>query len=323
MDKQPITVLGSGSWGTALALVLADVGQPVRLWGMEAKAMIADGENRAFLPGISFPDNLEVYSDLTEAVSGVQDILIVVPSQVFAEQLRSLKPIVESNVRIAWATKGLGAEPPYLLHDIIRHEMGEDVSVAVLSGPTFATEVAKKVPSALDLAASDESFGKALAERFQTDYFTVHLSDDVVGVSLGGTVKNVIAIAAGISDGLGLGANTRFALITSGLREIIELGLALGAQAETFSGLSGLGDLMLTCSDDQSRNRRFGLMLGQGKSTDEAEKTIGQVVEGMKSTPRILNLAKMHGVKMPIVEYMHQVLYEGCSVDVSDINAVL
>lgn len=323
MENHAITVLGSGSWGTALALVLAETGQPVRLWGKEAASILATGENHAFLPGIPFPDNLQVYPDLAEAVSDIQDLLIVVPSQVFAEQLQMLKSLVSANVRIAWATKGLGAEPPYLLHDIIRQEMGEAVPVAVLSGPTFATEVAKKIPSALDLAASDNGFGQSLANRFQTDYLTVHLSDDVIGVSLGGTVKNVIAIAAGMSDGLGLGANTRFALITAGLREIIELGLALGARAETFSGLSGLGDLMLTCSDNQSRNRRFGLMLGQGQSTESAEKAIGQVVEGMKSTPRILKLAKEHNVHMPIVAYMHRVLYQNYPVDVSDINAVL
>ena len=265
-----MTVIGAGSYGTALAITLARNGHHVVLWGHDPKHIATlqhDRCNAAFLPDVPFPDTLHLESDLATALAASRDILVVVPSHVFGQVLRQIKPLMRSDARLVWATKGLEAETGRLLQDVAREALGDDIPLAVISGPTFA--------------------------------------------KVGGAVKNVIAIGAGMSDGIGFGANARTALITRGLVEMSRLGAALGADPETFMGMAGLGDLVLTCTDNQSRNRRFGMMLGQGMDVQSAQDKIGQVVEGYRNTKEVRVLAQRLGVEMPITEEIYQVLYCG------------
>ncbi len=310
-----MTVIGAGSYGTSLAISLARNGANVVLWGHEAEHMArlqAERENSAFLPGISFPESLIVEADLAKAVTASRDLLIVVPSHVFGMVLNSLKPYLQPNSRLCWATKGLEPETGRLLQDVAHDVLGSQYSLAVLSGPTFAKELAMGMPTAISVASPDSEFVRELQEKIHcSKTFRVYANSDFTGMQLGGAVKNVIAIGAGISDGIGFGANARTALITRGLAEMTRLGLVLGAQPETFMGMAGLGDLVLTCTDNQSRNRRFGLALGQGKNVDTAQQEIGQVVEGYRNTKEVWMLAQRMGVEMPIVEQIYQVLYQG------------
>jgi glycerol-3-phosphate dehydrogenase (NAD(P)+) len=309
-----MTVIGAGSYGTSLAISLARNGMNVVLWGHEPAHMAqleTDRENRAFLPDISFPDSLIIESDIRRAVQSCRDLLIVVPSHVFGTVLKSIKPHLRADSRICWATKGLEPETGRLLQDVAHDVIGDDYPLAVLSGPTFAKELAMGMPTAIAVASLDIEFVKQLQEKIHCSRtFRVYANDDFVGIQLGGAVKNVIAIGAGMSDGIGFGANARTALITRGLAEMTRLGAALGAQAETFMGMAGLGDLVLTCTDNQSRNRRFGLALGQGKNVEVAQQEIGQVVEGYRNTKEVWMLAKRMGVEMPIVDQLYQVLYQ-------------
>ncbi len=308
----PIAILGAGSWGTALALYLSRLGQVVRLWthdSADAVNMQTARVNQRYLPGFIFPDTLQPVANLQDAISGIQDIIIAVPSSAFREVLVSLKPLLSStSARIVWVTKGLDSNTGQLLHDVAVDVLGKEHSYAVLSGPSFAREVAAGLPTAVVAASHDTQFSKDLVNRFNSPVFRVYSSHDVIGVEIGGIVKNVLAIATGISDGLKLGANARSALITRGLTEIIRLGTALGGHAETFIGLTGLGDLVLTCTDNQSRNRRFGLSLTTSKSHLEAEKEIGQVVEGKRNAELVVQLAHQYHVEMPISEAVWTVL---------------
>ncbi|MBV7298750.1 NAD(P)H-dependent glycerol-3-phosphate dehydrogenase [Enterovibrio paralichthyis] len=310
-----MTVLGAGSYGTSLAISLARNGANVVLWGHEPEHMAQleiDRSNEAFLPGVAFPDSLILSADLQESVQASRDILVVVPSHVFGLVLAQVKPFLRDDQRICWATKGLEPETGRLLQDVAREQLGEAVPLAVLSGPTFAKELAAGMPTAISVASPDAAFLADLQEKIHcARTFRVYANSDFIGMQLGGAVKNVIAIGAGMSDGIGFGANARTALITRGLAELTRLGVALGAERETFMGMAGLGDLVLTCTDNQSRNRRFGLALGQGKGVDEAQDEIGQVVEGYRNTKEVRALAKRTGVEMPIVEQIYQVLYEG------------
>lgn len=311
MKEKPIAILGAGSWGTALALYLARRGQTIHLWSVdpsEIEAMLKDKANERYLPGIPLPDCIYPTTDLAAAIQPVDDILIVVPSVGFRETLVKLKPLLSENNRLICATKGVDAKTGQLLNHVAEEVIGKKYAYAVLSGPSFAREVARSLPAAVVIATKESGFGGALKKRFDSDIFSIHLSDDVVGVEVGGVVKNVIAIATGISDGLKLGANARSALITLGLAEMTRLGVVLGGQAQTFVGLSGLGDLILTCSDDQSRNRRLGLSLGKGLSIEQAEKEIGQVIEGKSNAELVAKLAKQHGVSMPICDMVWQVV---------------
>ncbi len=310
-----IAVYGAGSWGTALALQLARNGLQVWLWGFDAehiKQMEVTRENARYLPGIELPDNLHLSADLHEIAAKSGQHLIVVPSHGFRDLLKRLAPLVKGGGQIAWATKGLELDTGKLLHEVIEEELPNSV-YALVSGPTFATEVARGMPTAMTVAASDKVFGQAIAKAFHGDNYRVYTSDDVVGAELGGAIKNVLAIAAGISDGLGFGANARAAIITRGLAEIMRLGAKMGAQTETLMGLAGVGDLVLTCTDDQSRNRRLGLALGVGKKLDEALAEIGQAVEGAKSARSVGKLAAREGVEMPICETVYRILYEDLS----------
>ena len=311
-----IAVLGAGSWGTALALQLARNGRQVRLWGRnpdDLSKLEADRENARYLPGAAFPDTLTVVSDLAACVDGLDDVLISVPSHGLRETLLLVEPALEPNARISWATKGFELTTGKLPHQVAAEVLGDDRQMAVLSGPTFAKEVGAGLPTAMTIAANDEQFAEDLALAFSDQSFRAYTSDDMVGVEVGGAVKNVLAIGAGISDGLGFGANTRIALINRGLAEMTRLGVALGAQTETFLGLAGMGDLVLTCTDDLSRNRRMGLALAAGKSIDEAQTEIQQVVEGVLAAKAVEQVAGSTGVEMPICHQIYRILYEGAS----------
>lgn len=309
-----MTVLGAGSYGTSLAISLARNGANIVLWGHEPEFMARlakERKNQAFLNDVDFPPSLIIEADLLRAVSASKDLLIVVPSHAFAQVLTQIKPYLRKDSRICWATKGLEPETGRLLQEVAHDILGHDYPLAVISGPTFAKELAMGLPTAISVAASDEAFLSDLQEKIHCGRsFRVYANDDFIGLQLGGAVKNVIAIGAGMSDGIGFGANARTALITRGLAEMTRLGLALGAKAETFMGMAGLGDLVLTCTDNQSRNRRFGLALGKGDGVEEAQEAIGQVVEGYRNTKEVWLLAQRMKVDMPIVEQIYRVLYQ-------------
>jgi len=312
--RPTVAVLGSGSWGTALAVHLAHTGHRVILWGIETAeltAMARDRTNRRYLPGIDLPPGVEIEHDFERAVAQADQLLLVVPSHAFREVLQRVKPALRPGQRVAWATKGFELTTGKLPHDVAREVLGPDVPTAVLSGPTFAQEVGAGLPTAMTVASTDENYAMALARGLSGLNFRAYASSDMVGVEVGGATKNVLAIGAGISDGLGFGANTRVALITRGLAEMMRLGVALGADKDTFMGLAGLGDLVLTCTDDQSRNRRMGLALAAGKSSAQAQQEIGQVVEGVLAAKAVRAVARRVGVEMPISEVIYRVLYEG------------
>jgi len=315
-DSQTIAVLGAGSWGTALAMLLGRNKHQVNLWSHNAEhasAMQQARENNRYLAGLTFPETLNVSADLETTFKGVTNILIVVPSHAFRETLEKIKPFLTPSHRIAWATKGLEANSCKPLHLVAREVLGDKVPLAVISGPTFAKEVAQGLPGAVTVASNDQTFALDWAHFLHNDHFRAYTSDDVIGVEIGGACKNVIAIAAGIADGMGFGANARAALIARALAEITRLGTSLGANAETFTGLTGLGDLVLTCTDDQSRNRRTGIALGEGKKLDTVIKQIGQVVEGVATAKEVVALAKKQKIDMPITEQVYNVLYENSS----------
>ncbi len=307
-----IAVLGAGSWGTALALLLARNGRRVHLWGRDKTIMQAAAQQRRhprYLSDLVFPDNLEPTGDLAHAVGAVRDILVTVPSGAFRATLQNIQPLLRADARVLWATKGLEHGSYNLLHQVVAEVLGAAIPMAVISGPSFASEVAKGLPTAVTVASLDADFAKDIVRMFHSHTFRAYTSDDVTGVEIGGALKNVLAIAAGISDGLGFGANARAALVTRGLTEMVRLGVALGGRRETLMGLSGLGDLILTCTDNQSRNRRLGLALGQGKTLEQALQSIDQVVEGVQTAREVYELARRHGVDMPIADQVHAVLY--------------
>ncbi|WP_215396678.1 NAD(P)H-dependent glycerol-3-phosphate dehydrogenase [Rheinheimera oceanensis] len=314
MQPSAIAVIGAGSYGTALAICLARNGNTISLWGRNEQEMARMAEHRVnqkYLPDVRLPATLQVSSNLAEVVASSRDILLVVPSHAFADTLRLIKPHLQAEGRVAWATKGLEPDTGRLLQDVARDILGERVSLAVFSGPTFAKEMAMGLPTAISLSSTDPEFIRELSDLLHcAKSFRVYTNTDFIGVQLGGAVKNVIAIGAGMADGIGFGANARTALITRGLTEMCRLGCALGAKKDTFMGMAGLGDLVLTCTDNQSRNRRFGLLLGQGKGVEEAIQTIGQVVEGYRNAKEVFNLAQRVGVEMPITEQIYQVLYQ-------------
>ena len=309
----PMAVIGAGSWGTALAIQMARAGHPTRLWGRDAaqlEAMQQARRNVRYLPEAEFPDTLQAVADLREALRGARDALVAVPSQAFRATLLELRSHLSSDTRIAWASKGFEVATGLLPHQVARQVFGERPG-AVLSGPTFAREVGAGLPTALTVASRDEHFAKELVLRLSGPNFRAYTQTDIMGVEVGGAVKNVIAIGSGIADGMGFGANTRVALITRGLAEMMRLGVKLGALRETFMGLAGLGDLVLTCTDDQSRNRRLGLALGRGSSLEDAQRSIQQVVEGVTAACAVRNVAERLGVEMPICREVYRVMHEG------------
>ena len=306
-----IAVLGAGAWGTALALLLTRNGFPALLWtrdGEAAARLARERENRRCLPGHSFPRELSIASGLEEAVERADEVLIAVPSHAFREVIGRVAGAVRSRTGVAWATKGLEPETGRWLHEAAVDALGSAARAAVVSGPTFAGEVAAGLPAAVAVACADPERARRLAGLLHGPRFRAYANDDVVGVSLGGAVKNVLAVAAGAADGLGLGANARAAIVSRGLGEMLRLGRIAGARPATLMGLAGLGDLVLTCTDDQSRNRRFGLALAAGRTPDEARERAGPVVEGATAAPVLLGVAERCGIEMPITDQVAAVV---------------
>jgi glycerol-3-phosphate dehydrogenase (NAD(P)+) len=300
-----LAVLGAGSYGTAVAIQLARRGASTRLWGRneaELALMQEQRVNEKYLPGCHFPAALHATADLSAALGVAEHVVVVVPSHALRETLQRIAPQLRPEQGLACACKGLEPGSGRLVHEVVADELGEAQALAVISGPTFAKEMGLGLPTAVTVASRSETFASTIAQALHGDGFRAYTSDDLVGVEIGGSAKNVMAIAVGIADGLNLGANTRAALITRGLAEIMRLGEALGAHPETLMGLAGMGDLVLTCTDNQSRNRRMGLLLAQGRSMSEAAQEIRQVVEGVKAAPEVLRLARRLGVDMPITE---------------------
>jgi glycerol-3-phosphate dehydrogenase (NAD(P)+) len=269
------------------------------------------------LPGLIFPENLTVTSELADVARFCSLILVSVPSHAFKDTLVSLKALVSHDLQIAWATKGFNADGGSLLHNVVAEIFSAETPAALLSGPSFAKEVADGLPTAITLASSHPDFSNTLSDILRSERFRIYTNTDLIGVEVGGAVKNVMAIAAGIADGLGFGANTRAALITRGLNEMIRLGIKLGGKQETFMGLAGLGDLILTCTDNQSRNRRLGLALGKGKDLNAAIQEIGQEIEGISAAKETYLLAQKYAIDMPITEQTYRVLYEGLSPELA------
>ncbi len=275
--------------------------------------MKRDGVNARYLPGADFPSNLVVATDLEQCLKDVRDVLIAVPSHALRETLTAVSPWFSAASRVCWATKGFELHTGKLPHQVAAEVLGADRLMAVMSGPTFAKEVGEGLPTALTIAANDPELAQDLAVALSGDNFRAYTSDDMIGVEVGGAVKNVLAIGAGMADGLGFGANTRIALITRGLVEMTRLGVAVGARKETFMGLAGMGDLILTCTDDLSRNRRMGLALASGKTVDEAQQEIQQVVEGVMAAEAVKEVAEELQIEMPICHQVYRILYEGAS----------
>lgn len=316
MSLNKIAVYGAGSWGTALALQLARNGLDVLLWDIHPEQVERINQarvNTRYLPNIPFPKSLHCNPHIADLLEHADYQLIVVPSHGFRQLLQRIKAHIKPHHRLIWATKGLEVNSGKLLHQVLQEELPNIKHYGVISGPTFAGEVAKGLPTAMTAAATEHDVAEQIGHAFSADNFRVYTSTDIIGVELGGAIKNILAIAAGISDGLGFGANARTALITRGLAEMMRLGTAMGAQPETLMGLAGVGDLILTCTDNQSRNRRLGLALGQGEKMDAAITAIGQAVEGAKSSQAIGLLAQKTGVDMPICQHVHQILYQNLS----------
>lgn len=304
-------VLGAGSYGTAIAIQLARRGSPTWLWGRnvaETASMQEARVNRGYLPDCHFPAGLTATSDLQQTVRRATHLFLVVPSHALRETLQRIAPLLRPEQGLACACKGLEPGSGRLVHEVVADVLGEANPLAVVSGPTFAKELGIGLPTAVTVASSTPAFAELIAQALHGDGFRAYTSDDVVGVEIGGSAKNVMAIAVGIADGMALGANTRAALITRGLAEIMRLGEALGARPETLMGLAGMGDLVLTCTDNQSRNRRLGLLLAQGRSVEEAATEIRQVVEGLKAAPEVWRLAQRLGVDMPITGQVVQLI---------------
>lgn len=304
-------MLGSGSWGTALALHLSRQGHQVNLWSIEEDHVLEmqnERVNRRYIPDHPFPDELNAFIKLEDTLKDTDDIILAVPSIGFKDTLEKIKPLLKPTSRILWVTKGFDEASGQLLHKTFEDTFGEKYPYGALSGPSFALEVAKGLPTAVVIASKNAEFAKDMQDTFNSPHFRVYISSDIIGVQIGGAVKNVIAIATGISDGMKLGTNSRCAIITRGLTEVTRLGVALGGKPETFTGLSGLGDLVLTCTDNQSRNRRFGLELSKGTDVEAAIKSVGQVVEGARNSELVVNTAKEHNIEMPIAEVIAKIV---------------
>jgi glycerol-3-phosphate dehydrogenase (NAD(P)+) len=314
MKTNKIAMIGAGSWGTALALLLARKGYSVALWDKDKehiKLLSKERENKRYQPGHLFPETLAPCESLIEAVREASFVVMVVPSHGYREVYQQIVPFLRQGVFVVSATKGIEIASGMSMTGIMQAEsQGRiDLYLGVLSGPSFATEVANRQPTAVTVAFTDPRAAEVVQQLFSTDTFRVYSSNDVIGLEISAAMKNVIAITAGICDGLGYGLNTRAALITRGLAEITRLGVALGGEPQTFAGLGGLGDLVLTCTGNLSRNRTVGLMLGAGLSLEQALSEMKMVAEGVKTTQSCSTLASTMQVEMPILEQMYQILY--------------
>ena len=318
IEEIKIGVVGAGSWGTALADLVAGKGFEVDLWAFEQEVVEQiqnDGENKIFLPGFTLSDNIKASNDLQSVVSGKDLLLIVVPSYVMRETTQKMAGRLSANTVVVSASKGIENKTHLTMSGLIAEVLPEipDDHLAVISGPSFAREVAQRFPTVVTVASKNADTAGLVQQIFATPYFRVYSSDDMLGVELGGSVKNVIAIAAGVVDGLGLGLNTRAALITRGMTEIRRLGVKLGANPRTFTGLAGFGDLVLTCTGTLSRNHTVGKKIGEGKKLGEILGEMRMVAEGVKTAKSVYNLSRKIGVEMPISEEMYRILYEDLS----------
>ncbi|OUN80799.1 glycerol-3-phosphate dehydrogenase [Flavonifractor sp. An52] len=307
-----IAVLGSGGWGTALALVLLENGHDVTLWSYteeESAVLRQTGEN-PMLKGVALPKELKLTSDLA-CVKGCGAVVLATPSFAVRTTAKAAAPLLEPGAVLVSVSKGIEKDTSLTLTDAIEQEVGDAHPIVALSGPSHAEEVGRHIPTVVVSASKDRSAAEQVQDLFMNERFRVYASDDVVGVELGAALKNVIALCAGISDGMGYGDNTKAALMTRGLTEIARLGVAMGGRRETFAGLSGVGDLIVTCTSMHSRNRRCGILIGKGTPTQQAVKEIGAVVEGYYAAANARTLARKVGVEMPITEAAYQVLYEG------------
>lgn len=325
-----IAVVGAGSWGTALAILLSKKNYVVDLWGHRKEhfqRLSEDRENKKYLPNIGFPSNLNPVNRLDYALQGAGIVVMVIPSHAFRNVFKEAVPYFEDNCRIVSAVKGIENTTLKTMTQVMeevtveQNGEGKNFQFGVLSGPSFAEEVAKEVPTAITIGFNDLQTAKEIQKIFVTDFFRVYASKDIIGLEISASLKNIIAIAAGVCDGLGYGLNTRAALITRGLAEIKRLGIALKAQPSTFSGLSGLGDLLLTCTGNLSRNRMVGLKLGEGKSMDQIKSEMSMVAEGIRTTKSVYYLAKKLQIEMPILEQVYNIIYKnkGCSEAVRDL----
>jgi glycerol-3-phosphate dehydrogenase (NAD(P)+) len=308
MNKKIIALLGAGSWGTAVAIHLAHIGHQVLLWSHDPQHVALMEQQRVnprYLPDVPFPQSLSPVSDFNQCIKKADYVFIAVPSHAFSELIMKMEAPPEG---LSWLTKGIDPQSHLLLSDLVSQHFGQALPQAIITGPSFANEVAQGLPTAITLASNNSEFQKNIRNLLHHDNVRVYLSEDLIGVQICGAIKNVLAIGCGLSDGLGYGANAKAALITRGLAEMQRLGRALGARPETFLGLAGVGDLVLTCTDDQSRNRRFGLLLGTNVSINEAEQQIGQVVEGKTNASQVCYLAKQHQVEMPICEQINALI---------------
>lgn len=324
MEKK-IGVLGGGSWGSALAILLANKNYQVDMW-MRRKDQIEEiretGFNKKYLPHALFPDNLNVSDDMEKTISGKDIILISVPTHGVREVLNIAKQYIEKDQIIVNVSKGIETESLLRISEIVEEILPEN-KYAMLSGPSHAEEVAKNMATTVVSASRDKRVAEYIQDVFMTPTFRVYTNPDVIGVELGGSIKNVIALAAGISDGLNYGDNTKAAIMTRGIFEMSKLGVAMGAKAETFSGLAGIGDLIVTCTSMHSRNRRAGILIGEGKSMEEAVEIVGMVVEGIKTTKSVYNLSREYKIDMPITRELYNVLYNGEDVSESVSNLML
>lgn len=315
-DTGKIAVIGGGSWGTALAKVAAENGHSVSLWVHEhplVSEICEKRENSLYLPGVRLPDGIAPTNSLDESIAGSSLVVWVIPSHVTRTVLAQAAPLLGHHPVVVCATKGVENETLLPMSEVFKDILPAVMHgrLAFLSGPTFAREVASKLPTAATVAASDESVARVVQDTLSCPYFRLYTNSDVIGVELGGSVKNVIAIAAGISDGLGFGNNARAALITRGLAEMSRLGASMGANPATFAGLAGIGDLVLTCTGDLSRNRTLGMRLGRGESLKAILDGMTMVAEGVKTARAVWHLAQRQGVDMPITEQVYRILYEG------------
>jgi len=312
--NQKIAVLGAGSWGTALAALVSRHGHPTVLWGRDAaviEAIDRQHENPRYLPGIALPEALRATTDLADAVAGAGAdwILVVVPSHAFTETVRLLAPLRPAAAGVAWATKGFEPGSGRFLHEVAGEILGDTVPLAVVTGPSFAKEVTLGLPTAITVHGDDAQFAQQVADAMHGPTFRAYTGDDMVGAELGGAMKNVLAVATGVADGMQLGLNARAGLITRGLNEMLRLAAVIGARPETLMGLAGLGDLVLTCTGDLSRNRRLGLALGRGQTLPDAVREIGQVVESVQTADEVMRQAEHHGIELPISNAVRSVLH--------------
>ncbi|MEO1889572.1 MAG: NAD(P)H-dependent glycerol-3-phosphate dehydrogenase [Cycloclasticus sp.] len=320
MTPEKIAVLGAGSWGTAMAIMMARAGHRVTLWGhdpVHIETLRRDRSNVEFLPGTDFPNTLTASDDLQQTVTEHRFLMLAVPSHAFRETLLKCKPHIAKDTIVTWITKGFETDTGLLAHEVVLETLGKDTQIALVSGPSFALEVADNLPTAVVVASPNINVAIRVANTLRSANFLTFPDDNIASAEIGGSMKNILAIAAGISDGLGYGANARAALITLGLSEMVQLGNVYHCSESSFLGLAGVGDLVLTCTDDKSRNRRLGLQLGQGKTIADAKANIGQEVEGIHAAKEVHAICQKWSLDMPICNQVYKILYSGLSPDVA------